>query len=198
MKRGDKHHTYRFLKRRKNELRWRRQYLRARNQRLLRVLVSVPLALGVLLLVFSLVGNGMSARSQKYAVADLKTTTTTTSTERSSSAEVVEALAVAEAPQTVTEPAELAQTGQAEAVSEPVIDAAAERAQQVAAYETSIREAVIRQQEYIESIEDPNLQSNVQSTIGAAYTEATYLMITYPEDQELILEAVSNVVNVNY
>lgn len=58
-----------------------------------------------------------------------------------------------------------------------------------------IKEAKQRQQDYIDSIDDPKVKQSVQSSYSAAIAESTSLYIQYPEDTDTIDAALKRVLN---
>lgn len=62
-------------------------------------------------------------------------------------------------------------------------------------YYMIIKEAKQRQQEYIDSIDDPKFKQSVQTSYSAAVSESTVLSIKYPEDTDTIKKALNRVLN---
>ncbi|MBM6861218.1 hypothetical protein H9X78_12175 [Clostridium saudiense] len=62
-------------------------------------------------------------------------------------------------------------------------------------YYTIIKEAKQRQQDYIDSIDDPQVKQSVQTSYSAAIAESTALYIKYPEDTDAIDSALKRVLN---
>lgn len=62
-------------------------------------------------------------------------------------------------------------------------------------YYNIINEAMQRQIKYINSIKDPKVSQSVQSSIGAAASEETYLELLFPEDTKILRETLSKVTN---
>ena len=58
-----------------------------------------------------------------------------------------------------------------------------------------IKEAKQRQQDYIDSIDDPKVKQSVQTSYSAAIAESTALYIKYPEDTDTIDAALKRVLN---
>ena len=62
-------------------------------------------------------------------------------------------------------------------------------------YYMIIKEAKQRQQDYIDSIDDPKAKQSVQTSYAAAIAESTALYIKYPEDTDTIDAALKKVLN---
>lgn len=62
-------------------------------------------------------------------------------------------------------------------------------------YYIIIKEAKKRQQDYIDSIDDPKVKQSVQTSYSAAIAESTALYIKYPEDTDTIDAALKRVLN---
>ncbi|WP_066891924.1 hypothetical protein [Clostridium nigeriense] len=62
-------------------------------------------------------------------------------------------------------------------------------------YYMIIKEAKQRQQDYIDSIDDPKVKQSVQTSYSAAIAESTALYIKYPEDTDTIDAALKRVLN---
>lgn len=62
-------------------------------------------------------------------------------------------------------------------------------------YYIIIKEAKQRQQDYIDSIDDPKVKQSVQTSYSAAIAESTALYIKYPEDTDTIDAALKRVLN---
>ena len=62
-------------------------------------------------------------------------------------------------------------------------------------YYMIIKEAKQRQQDYIDSIDDPKVKQSVQTSYAAAIAESTALYIKYPEDTDTIDAALKKVLN---
>lgn len=62
-------------------------------------------------------------------------------------------------------------------------------------YYMIIKEAKQRQQDYIDSIEDPKVKQSVQTSYAAAIAESTALYIKYPDDTDTIDAALKRVLN---
>ena len=62
-------------------------------------------------------------------------------------------------------------------------------------YYTIIKEAKQRQQDYIDSIDDPQIKQSVQTSYSAAVAESSLLYIKYPEDTKTIDAALKRVLN---
>lgn len=62
-------------------------------------------------------------------------------------------------------------------------------------YYMIIKEAKQRQQEYIDSIDDPKVKQSVQTSYSAAIAESTALYIKYPDDTDTIDAALKRVLN---
>lgn len=62
-------------------------------------------------------------------------------------------------------------------------------------YYIIIKEANQRQQDYIDSIDDPKVKQSVQTSYSAAIAESTALYIKYPEDTDTIDIALKRVLN---
>lgn len=62
-------------------------------------------------------------------------------------------------------------------------------------YYNIINEAMQRQINYIKSIKDPKVSQSVQSSVGAAVGESTFLELKYPEDYKIIRESLQKVLN---
>ena len=62
-------------------------------------------------------------------------------------------------------------------------------------YYMTIKEAKQRQQDYIDSINDPNVKQSIQTSYSAAITKSTELHIKYPEDTVIIDAALKRVLN---
>ena len=62
-------------------------------------------------------------------------------------------------------------------------------------YYMIIKEAKQRQQDYIDSIDDPKVKQSVQTSYAAAIAESTALYIKYPEDTDTIDAALKRVLN---
>jgi hypothetical protein len=62
-------------------------------------------------------------------------------------------------------------------------------------YYIIIKEAKQRQQDYIDSIDDPKVKQSVQTPYAAAIAESTALYIKYPQDIETIDSALKRVLN---
>ncbi|MGL4760858.1 MAG: hypothetical protein ACRCWG_05295 [Sarcina sp.] len=69
----------------------------------------------------------------------------------------------------------------------------AEKKEKEEHYYTLINNAMQKQIDYINSIEDPQIKQSVQSSIGAAIGEATLLEINHPEDSEIIQTSLQKV-----
>ena len=62
-------------------------------------------------------------------------------------------------------------------------------------YYIIIKEAKKRQQDYIDSIDDPKVKQSVQTSYAAAVAESSFLYIKYPEDTDTIDAALKRVLN---
>lgn len=62
-------------------------------------------------------------------------------------------------------------------------------------YYNKITDAKQRQIDYINSLKDPIEKQSVQSSLGAAVSESTFLMMRYPEDSEIIENVLSKINN---
>ena len=62
-------------------------------------------------------------------------------------------------------------------------------------YYLLIKEAKQRQQDYIDSIDDPKVKQSVQTSYSAAIAESSFLYIKYPEDTKTIDAALKRVLN---
>ena len=62
-------------------------------------------------------------------------------------------------------------------------------------YYNIINEAMQRQINYINSIKDPKVSQSVQTSLGAAVAESTFLEMRYPEDSKIISESLQKVLN---
>lgn len=62
-------------------------------------------------------------------------------------------------------------------------------------YYIIIKEAKQRQQDYIDSINDPKVKQSVQTSYSAAIAESTALYIKYPEDTDTIDAALKRILN---
>lgn len=62
-------------------------------------------------------------------------------------------------------------------------------------YYMIIKEAKQRQQDYIDSIDDPKVKQSVQTPYSAAIAESTALYIKYPDDTDTIDAALKRVLN---
>ncbi|GAB6169562.1 hypothetical protein JCM1393_20220 [Clostridium carnis] len=62
-------------------------------------------------------------------------------------------------------------------------------------YYKLIKEAKQRQQDYINSIDDPKVKQSVQTSYSAAVTESSALYIKYPDDTDTIDAALKRVLS---
>lgn len=62
-------------------------------------------------------------------------------------------------------------------------------------YYIIIKEAKKRQQDYIDSIDDPKVKQSVQTPYAAAYAESSFLYLKYPDDTKTIDAALKRVIN---
>ncbi len=62
-------------------------------------------------------------------------------------------------------------------------------------YYILIKEAKKRQQDYIDSIDDPKVKQSVQTPYAAAYAESSFLYLKYPDDTDTIDAALKRVLN---
>ena len=62
-------------------------------------------------------------------------------------------------------------------------------------YYIIIKEAKKRQQDYIDSIDDPKVKQSVQTSYAAAVAESSFLYLKYPEDTDTIDTALKRVLN---
>lgn len=62
-------------------------------------------------------------------------------------------------------------------------------------YYIIIKEAKKRQQDYIDSIDDPKIKQSVQTSYAAAVAESSFLYLKYPEDTDIIDAALKRVLN---